>query len=174
MTSFITCTKTLFAYCRSHRVPVKWDVNESVDKQVKCQHPRWYIVRSKGTRYYRIVSKEQVLKGERSCHHGCLLCKYHGLTAWLWFSAALILISLFFQAALLQTLLLIIHISVAPWSVLQCNRRNQRMSTEATGPLGTSDLGLRCLLLAGGCSEGWWDLQIEDDRCCATQGIYEM
>lgn len=55
MTSFITCAKMLFTYCLLHGVPAKWDVNGSVDKQVKCQHPQWYVVNSKGTRYYRIV-----------------------------------------------------------------------------------------------------------------------
>lgn len=55
MTSFITCAKMHFTYCLLHGVPAKWDVNGSVDKQVKCQHPQWYVVNSKGTRYYRIV-----------------------------------------------------------------------------------------------------------------------
>lgn len=55
MTSFITCAKMLFTYCLLHGVPVKWDVNGSVDKQVKCQHPQLCVVNSKGTRYYRFV-----------------------------------------------------------------------------------------------------------------------
>lgn len=32
------------------------------------------------------------------------------------------------------------------------------------------DLGLKCLLLAGGCSEGGWEPQIGDAGCCATWG----
>jgi len=32
---------------------------------------------------------------------------------------------------------------------------------EAPSPLGTSEWGLKCLLLAGGCSEGWRELRQE-------------
>ncbi|TRZ24836.1 hypothetical protein HGM15179_002254, partial [Zosterops borbonicus] len=53
---------------------------------------------------------------------------------------------------LLQTLLLNTHSLVVPLPVLPCSRKAQRTHREAPSPLGTSNEGLKCLLLGGSCS----------------------
>lgn len=78
----------------------------------------------------------------------------------------------FLSDRLLQTLLLITHSLVVPLPVLPCSRKAQRTHREAPSPLGTSNEGLKCLLLGGSCSGARWELLIRDVRYCAIQGSY--
>jgi len=41
---------------------------------------------------------------------------------------------------------------------------------EAPNPMGSCDLGVKCPLLAEGCSEWGGELLTADVGCCATQG----